>query len=184
MLGRPVRRPTAQEQFIATGMKLFALRRKLDAALKRHNMATVIWGGDRFTATPVSQNADGSWVMEAQQRTARTVPGTRITVGQNQIVAGTMPEIQDKPATPVPANEQRAVGKPMTSRLSEKAKLVASGQKSLQLKAEGHFDAMLEAQKNSAERLNAAMQKIKDNQADIDAGTATIEDLANQLTNG
>ena len=59
MLGRPVRRPTAQEQFIATGMKLFALRRKLDAALKRHNMATVIWGGDRCTATPVSKNADG-----------------------------------------------------------------------------------------------------------------------------
>ena len=199
MLGRPVRRPTAQSRFIATGMKLFALRRKLDAALERHDMATVIWGGDRFTATPVSQNADGSWVMEAQQRTARTVPGTRITVQPREIVSGMPATIDDLPDGSISVNLNDAPktdvavaatqvaapkGKSMTSRLSEKASLVANGQKSLMLKAEGHFDAMLEAQKNSAERLNAAMQKIKDNQADIDAGTATIEDLANQLTNG
>lgn len=167
---------TTQGRFIATGMKLFDLRQKINRALAP-DMATVIWGGDRFAAKPISRNADGSWIMEAQEHTARTIPGTRFAVQSNQIVAGTMPDTPETDA-PKPMN-----GKPMSSRLSEKAKLVAQGQRSLLTKAEGHFDAMLEAQAKSAERLNAAMQKISANQADIESGTAVIEDLANQLTN-
>jgi len=179
-VGRPTRHypPSAQVRFIAHGMKMFALRRKLE----RQSMATVIWGGDRFAAKPVSKNADGSWIMEAQQRTARTVLGTRFTVQPSEIVSG-MPEETAKTDVAVAAMQLAPKGKPMTSRLSEKAKLVAEGQKSLLTKVEAQFDAMLDAQAKSAERLTGAMQKITAVQADIEAGTSTIEDVANQLTN-
>lgn len=172
---------TAQGRFIATGMKLFDLRQKINRALAP-NMAMVIWGGDRFAAKPISRNADGSWLMEANEHTARTVPGTRFNIQPGQIVA--MPETSEaKTDAAVPTVTSSAKAAPMSSRLSEKAKLVAAGQKSLLTKVEAQFDAMLEAQAKSAERLNGAMQKITAVQADIEAGTSTIEDVANQLTN-
>lgn len=83
------------------GLTIFRLRRKLDA-LERQHMARVTWNGETFTAKPISQNADGTWLMEAEQHTARTVPGTHITVQAKEIVAGSMD------TTAQPANDGQA----------------------------------------------------------------------------
>jgi hypothetical protein len=69
------------------------------------------------------------------------------------------------------------------SRLSEKAKLVADGQKSLASETEAELDAMLAKQAQAKSRKDAAMQKIAAVQADIDGGTAEIENVAAQLSN-
>jgi hypothetical protein len=49
-------------------------------------MARVRWNGQEFLADPVRQNPDGSWVMTARAHTARTVPGTEITVQKAEII--------------------------------------------------------------------------------------------------
>lgn len=49
-------------------------------------MARIRWHGTEFTATPIKDNGDGTWRMRAEAHTARTVPGTEITVKQGEIV--------------------------------------------------------------------------------------------------
>lgn len=91
LTGAPTRiaRPSLQARYVALGMKLFNIRRRLDD-LERQNMARVTWRGETFTAKPIRQNPDGSWVMQAMAHTARTAPGTIITVLPKEIVAGTL----------------------------------------------------------------------------------------------
>lgn len=56
-------------------------------------MARIRWHGTEFTATPIQDNGDGTWRMRAEAHTARTVPGTEITVKQGEIVEMAAAEI-------------------------------------------------------------------------------------------
>lgn len=71
----------------------------------------------------------------------------------------------------------------MSSRLSEKAKLVAQGQKDTMAATEAMLDGFLAKQQAAKDKLADVGQKMAAVQADIDAGTAAIEDVVNQLTN-
>lgn len=76
---------------------------------------------------------------------------------------------------------------PMTSRIAEKAKLLASTTKGFQASVEGVLDTAIAAvqtkQSDATTRLGTAMQSIKAVTADADAGLQAIDDLVSQLTN-
>lgn len=86
-------------------------------------MAQVRWGGETFTAKPIEQNADGSWIMEALQHTGRTAPGTRITVQPGEIVAGTMPAAGQADTTTAPADDGKAT---LEAAMAEERKTLVS----------------------------------------------------------
>src|SRR6185437_8753622 len=102
LTGAPLRRSwSPQARYIALGWRLHELNSRLDTLERQRRMAKVRWRGESFDARPISQNPDGSWLMEAQEHTSRTAPGTRITALASEIVAGTMPgEANATPAAP------------------------------------------------------------------------------------
>jgi len=134
LTGAPLRRSwSPQARYIALGWRLHELNSRLDTLERQRRMAKVRWRGESFDARPISQNPDGSWLMEAQEHTSRTAPGTRITALASEIVAGTMPgEANATPAAPPGADKgQAALDAAMAEErktLPDPASLIAAAQ--------------------------------------------------------
>jgi hypothetical protein len=69
------------------------------------------------------------------------------------------------------------------SRLAEKAKQVADNAHALAAETEADLDASLAKQQDVKTRKDAAVQKLSAVIADVDAGTASIEEVVKNLTN-
>lgn len=124
LTGAPHRRSWSPlSQHIAVGLKIARLNGRLDEIERQAGMARVTWNGETFLAKPIEQNPDGSWVMEALQHTGRTVPGTRITVQQNEIVPGSMPAPGQPDTTAAPADTGQAA---LDAAMAEERKTLVS----------------------------------------------------------
>lgn len=133
--GRPVRRswsPLAHH--IDLGLKIARLNGRMDELQRQAGMARVVWHGREFLAKPISQNPDGSWLMESMQHTARLAVGTRFIAQPGEVVEGSMPAAGQPDTTAAPAdNGQAALDAAMAAErktLASPADLIAQFQAS------------------------------------------------------
>lgn len=56
-------------------------------------MARINWRGEEFTAIPIRQIDDNTWLMEAMAHSARFCPGTQILVRTKDIIEMSMAEM-------------------------------------------------------------------------------------------
>jgi hypothetical protein len=173
-------------------------------------MARVSWHGQTFNAVPLEQLANGDWLMEAREHGARFTVGTKIVVTTKQIVSmdaaempapaesatalqsamdaerETLPTVAEllakrndpppAPTAPSPAPDTTD----MPSKLAQLAALAATTNTEIEAQADKSLNRLTAARAKAQDGLG----KLDGLTAEIEAGTAAIEDMANQLTNG